>query len=266
MTGVLRVLRERRPLLQALVGRELKARYKGSALGVIWSLATPLMMSCTYMFFFHYLAGRGAPVESILIGIFAWQFTASSAHQGLLSITGNGNLVKKVAFPRELLPAAVTTGALIDYLISLLVQVPLITFLLLRKDLCPQWTVLLLPLPLLLHALVNFSLAMLLGSLNTVFRDTQHFTGPGLTILFFLTPAMYDHAFIVQSAIDPRLADLSLLNPLAAIFSVYRALVLPGVTLPDTPMLWVGLALPFLFAPLAWAVFRKWKKDFADYV
>ncbi len=258
----------RRELISALVGREMKARYKGSALGVLWSLLTPLFMAAIYAFFFRLLSGRAANTESIIVGVFAWQFTSNSVHQGMGCVTGNGNLVKKVAFPRVILPLAVTLAAGIDYLISLVVQFGVVGALLWMRHgfFGPQ--ILLLPLIFLWHAWFNFGLAMLLGSLNVYFRDTQHLVGVLLSALFFLSPGMYDLGFVERLAVDmhPRVLDVYLLNPLAGLFTAYRVAFLPGSAWPASPFIWIGLAWPLLFTPLAAIAFRRLQRNFADFV
>ncbi len=259
----------RRELLAALVGREMKGRYKGSALGLLWSLLTPLFMAGIYAFFFRLLSGRAANTQSILVGVFAWQFTSNCVHQGMNCITGNANLVKKVAFPRRMLPMAVTVAAGIDYLISLVVQLGLIAFLLHRSGTTYTWTLAALPLVFLLHAIFNLGLAFFLSALNVYFRDTQHLVGVGLSALFFLSPAMYDLSFVARMALDtgmdPRVMDLYLLNPLAGIFSLYRWAFL-GTLPPLGSFFWAGIAWPFVFTPLAALFFRRMQRNFADHV
>ncbi len=257
----------RRELISALVGREMKARYKGSALGLLWSLLTPLFMAGIYAFFFRLLSGRAANTQSILVGVFAWQFTANCVHQGLTCITGNGNLIKKVAFSRVILPVAVTTAAGIDYLISLVIQLGIVGFLLWREGTMFGLTLFALPAVFALHALLNLGFALFLGALNVYFRDTQHLVGVALSALFFLSPAMYDLGFIERMAGDlpPRVLDLYLLNPLAGILTLYRGAFL-ATPPPVSPFFWTGLALPLLLTPLAWAFFRRMQRNFADHV
>ena len=258
----------RRELVRALVGREMKARYKGSALGLLWSLLTPLFMAVIYAFFFRLISGRAANTSSIIVGVFAWQFTANAVHQGLVCVSANGNLVKKVAFPRVILPMAVTVASGIDYLISLLVQFGLVGFLLWRQGEFFGVNILILPLVFLWHAGFNFGLAMLLGSLNVYFRDTQHLVGVGLSALFFLSPGMYDLGFMERLAgeMHPWVMDIYMLNPLAGLFTAYRWAFLPGTVWPESPFIWIGLAWPLLFTPLAGLLFRRLQRNFADHV
>lgn len=255
-------------LIGALVAREMKSRYKGSSLGLLWSLLTPLFMAAIYSFFFRLISGRAANTESILVGVFAWHFTVNSVQQGLVCVSGNGNIVKKVAFPRVILPVAVTAGAAIDYLISLVIQFCLVGFLLWRQGVFFGTHILLLPVALLVHAWLNLGLAMLLGALNVYFRDTQHLVGVGLSALFFMSPAMYDLGFVEKMAggMHPWIMDVYLLNPLAGILTAYRRAFLPGTVWPESPYIWVGLLIGLSLTPLAWLLFRRLQSNFADYV
>ena len=100
-----RAIWDRRDLLRNLVSRNLKSRYKDSGLGFLWSVLAPLLMALVYLVFLRILA-RGVPMTEVLIGVFAWQFTAQCVGNGLGAITENSNLVTKVAFPRIILPLA----------------------------------------------------------------------------------------------------------------------------------------------------------------
>ena len=122
-------IRTHRELIANLVSRDLKSRYKGSMLGFLWSILTPLFMALIYVVFLRLLA-RGVPMEAILVGVFAWQYTANSVNGGMTSVTGNDNLVKKVAFPRWLLPLSSTLANLVNFLLTLVVQFVLLFVLL----------------------------------------------------------------------------------------------------------------------------------------
>ena len=255
-------------LITSLVARELTSRYKGSALGVLWSVITPLFMAIIYAFFFRLIAGVRAPVEAIVIGVFAWQFTAVSVNSGMVCITGNSNLIKKVAFPRSSLPVAVILAGMIDYLISLIIQVIIVTLVLYKQGGgFISWHAIAIPVVLCWHALFNLSLALILSALNVYFRDTQHLVGVLLSAFFFLSPAMYDLGFVRdRMASHPWLMDVYMLNPLAVIITWYRKLMLPGVAFEWTPSAIVGLLLPVLMFAVAWVLFKRMQRNFADYV
>ena len=260
----LRTILERRELLWNLTARELKQRYKGSALGFLWSVLTPLFMAAIYVVFLRLLA-RGVPMSDILIGVFAWQFTTQCVMGGMTCVTGNANLVKKVFFPREILPISQVAANGIGYLLSLLVQFPVLAFLLWQGGLhfSAAW-------PMFLFWMVwqtvfNLGLAMLVGALNVNFRDTQHLVGVGLSAWFFLSPVMYNMDFAANLAARwPWAVDLLYANPMAILINGYRAALLPGAPAGFPPAGWVGFALaPATLLLGAWT-YRRLQKNFAD--
>jgi len=262
----IRIVWERREMLANLVSRELKARYKGSVLGFLWTVLTPLFMAVIYVFFLRLLA-RGVPMERVIIGVFAWQFTAQSVNSGLTAITGNANLIKKVRFPRFILPTAATLANLVNYLFSLVVQVVLVGILLGLQHQTISPMIVLLPLLLVYHTLFNLSLSLLLSSANVYFRDAQHLVGVLLTAWFFASPAMYDLS-IVQRVADkyPLLTDLYMLNPMAVIITGYRALMLPDAAFPWSWAVGVSVAITCILFIAAFVVFRRAQRNFADWL
>ena len=260
----------RRELVRRLVGRELKGRYKGSALGVLWSVLNPLFMAAIYALFFSLIAGVGgkAAVPMIVIGVFAWTFTVTSINGGLMCITGNANLVKKVRFPRVLLPVSVTASGLVDFLISLIIQFVIVGGLLMTKGEFISGQVWMLPFVLVLHTVMNLAMCMIVGACNVYFRDTQHLVGVGVSAWFFLSPVMYDLAFIGGRVGEAQawVVDAFLLNPLALVITAYRAVILPDVYFPINAWSIGGLVLTGLMALVSWLVFHRLERDFADFV
>ncbi len=263
--SIIRTIMERRELVANLVSRELKSKYKGSVLGFLWSLLTPLFMAVIYVFFLRLLAGRGVPVENIIIGVFAWQFTALCVNGGMTCVTGSSNLVKKVYFPRFILPLANTLANLVNFLLSLAVQFVILFLLLgLKGTTISPWS-LALPVLILYHTLFNLGLALIMSSANVYFRDTQHLVGVLLSAWFFVSPVMYDLSFVERAAsASPLLANLYMLNPMAVIITGYRALTIPGEVFPWTPYTIAALVLPLVFLWIAGIVFQRSEKNFAD--
>lgn len=256
-----------RDLLQNLVARDIKGRYKGSALGFLWSILNPLFMAVIYIFFLRLLAGRGVPNEEVIIGVFAWQFTVQCVTGGLPCITGNANLVKKVAFPRVLLPLSVVAANLVNFLLSLTVQLVLVTLLLATQgERLSLWSVAL-PGVILYHALFNLSLVLLVSSANVYFRDTQHLVGLLLSAWFFVSPVMYNLSFVERfTGPWPWVASVYLLNPMALIITAYRVLQLPAAVWPASPVLAVAWLWPTGLLALAWMIFQRAQRNFADFL
>ncbi|MBN1268705.1 MAG: ABC transporter permease [Kiritimatiellae bacterium] len=263
--NVVRAIWERREMLANLVSRELKGRYKGSALGFLWTILTPLFMAVIYVFFLRLLAGRGVPMEQIIIGVFAWQFTVQSITTGMGCVTGNANLVKKVYFPRLVLPLATTTANLVNFLLTLVVQFALIIVLRWGGQIMGVGA-LAVPLLILYHTLFNLSLALLVAASNAYFRDTQHLVGVFLSAWFFLSPVMYNLSFVerLMGEQPAILLDLFMLNPMTVIITGYRAMILPDVTFPWSPFAVAGLVWPLVLLGVSLVVYEKSQKYFPD--
>lgn len=261
---VYRIIKYHREMLINLVGRELKSKYKGSALGFLWSVLTPLFMAFVYVFFLRLLA-RGVPLESIIIGVFAWQFTAQSVNEGLFSITGNANLVKKVFFPREILPAACVFSNMINYMLSLIVQFILVGIMLVSHGSFFSWTAVFVPCIVAYHVMFLLSLAYLLSAANVYFRDSQHLVGVLLSAWFFSSPAMYDLSLVETMARNHTwVIQLYMLNPMANIITAYRAALLPDAIMPIMPTACIGIAIPFILFAISHRVFQRAQRNFAD--
>jgi len=263
--NLFRSVMERRELLWNLTQRELKLRYRGSALGFLWSVLIPLFMALIYVVFLRLLGGRGVPMADIIIGVFAWQFTVQCVNGGLTSITGNANLVKKVAFPRIILPLSGTLANFITYLLSLLVQFPFVAFLFhgTGQSFSPWlWA---LPAVMLVHLLFNFALSLLLAAANVHVRDAQHLVGILLSAWFFVSPVMYNLSFVERVAErHPWLPHVFLLNPLSVILTAYRSVITEGVAFPWEAASAVSVGLVVVLVAVGVVVFQRLQKDFAD--
>lgn len=265
--NVLKTILTYRELIWNLVLRDLKGRYKGSLLGFLWTILTPLFMAIIYIFFLRLIAGRGVAIrhEDIIIGVFAWQFTVQSVSTGTQCISGSANLVKKVFFPRILMPLSTTLSALVNFLLMLVVQWLVVAALLARDgQMLSAWT-LALPLVLAAHVAFNFALTLLVSAANVYFRDTQHIVNLFLSAWFFMSPVMYTFTLVeTMAAGTPRLAQLYLLNPLAVIITGYRSLQLPDTAFPWSYAAVAGWLWPVALLIAAYVIFQKAQKNFAD--
>jgi ABC-type polysaccharide/polyol phosphate export permease len=259
------VIVERRELLANLVKRELKIRYRGSVLGFLWTLLIPLFMALIYVGFLRLMAGRGVPLAEIIIGVFAWQFTVQCVNSGLHSITGNVNLVKKVAVPRFILPLAATLANTVNYLLSLIVQFPLVIILLATKDQSMSLWFVALPAVILLHLAFNLALSFFMAACNVHLRDTEHLVGVGLSAWFFVSPVMYNLTFVEHMAPKyPWLMDIFMLNPIAVIITAYRSLLLPDVTFEWTWPVVASMVMCMILLVVAYRMFQRLQRNFAD--
>ncbi|MFA7159235.1 MAG: ABC transporter permease [Kiritimatiellia bacterium] len=264
--GVITDILTHRELLTNLVMRNLKSRYKDSVLGFLWSILTPLFMAVIYLVFLRILA-RGVPMTEILIGVFAWQFTVQCVFNGLTCITDNGNLVKKVSFPRVILPLATTISNLINFLLTLIVQFALLAVLLGLHGQHVSLFTLAVPAVIAVHFLFCFGIVLFLSCSNVYFRDLEHLVSVLVTAFFFITPVMYSYGMMEEIALAynlPVLAQVYMANPMAVIISAYRALILPGAAFPLGAGTCAGAIIALLFVFPAYRLFRKLQGNFSD--
>ena len=219
-----------RNLIESLVIRDLKVRYKNSVLGFAWSLLNPLLMMGVFTFIFTVVfpssEGRGFPIF-LLSGLLPWQCFSNSISNSTRSIVDNAHLIKKVYFPREVLPVASILSYLVNFFLALVVLFAL--FPLFRVRVTP-W-VLLLPVIILIQLLFTLGLAFILATMNVFYRDVQHIMETLMLVWFFLTPVFYSlesmRPVFVGLRIDLR--DLIyILNPMASLVKAYRAVLYQG--------------------------------------
>lgn len=263
----------KRELLWMLAARNLTIRYKGSALGFFWSLLTPLAMIVIYALFAgvlglkRQLMGLGGTafdyLPFLVTGIIVWQFTAGALTDSLYAIVGNANLVKKVYFPRIILPASTVVANTVNFLLTFVI---LLLYLVLTGALRPGAALWLLP-ALALHLTLCFGISFLVSTLNVYFRDTEHIVGLLLLAWFFLSPVMYEASLQLTAAapiLPASLLGIVYLNPMAGILALYRRALLgmdltplvPGTGLPlDPAWLWLSALTSVLVLALGlWAL------------
>ena len=229
----LRELWQYRELIRNLVMRDLKVRYKSSALGIVWSWLNPLLMMIVYTVVYTTLRGGDESIDHysvlLLCGLLPWNFFNDSVFQATGSIVGNAHLIKKVYFPREVLPISVVLSNLVNFLIAL----PVFFILVLFSGAPLTWWALLLPITILIQVAFTIGLTLFLTTLNVFFRDTQIILGVVMLACFFLTPVFYPIQDVPQQVTVLRInfnAQLWLrrLNPMASIIASYRDLLYRG--------------------------------------
>jgi len=211
-------------LIIVLVQKEMKVRYKNSALGYAWSVANPLVFTAVYcvaLGVFLRLQIPGYPYPLFLIaGQFPWQWLASSMGGAPMVFIANACLIKKVRFPRHVLVASSVLSDAIHFLLT----IPVVVLLLLWYGFAPSWSWL--PgIPLLAFAqfLTVYGAALAVASVNVVFRDLERLVGIFLQALFFLTPVVYSVSIVpLQYHVWIRL------NPVAPLIRAWQKLFLDG--------------------------------------
>ncbi len=255
-----------RDLVRNMILRNLRIRYKGSALGFFWTMINPLFMMGIY-FIFISLLKIPISLPQLLIGILAWQFFTMCLSDSVGVITGYPSLIKRTHFPRLIFPFSMVAANLVNFLLSLLVLVIfLIVYVLLSGTpiyLGASW--LLLPLIILLQTVLILGLASFFSCLNVYFKDIEHIMSIILLAWFFLSPIMYPLEKVREVAASKGawLFNLYIMNPMASIVTCYRHAIL-GTPLPQTPFFYLSLLLSPIFLILGIWLFLKKEPYFAD--
>ncbi|MDE1997951.1 MAG: ABC transporter permease [Burkholderiales bacterium] len=252
-----------RSLIHASAKREVLGRYRGSALGLLWSFFNPLFMLVVYTFVFsevfkaRWSAGSESKTEFALVlfaGLLVFNLFAECINRAPSLILSNPNYVKKVVFPLEVLPLVNLLSALYHMLMSLVVW--LAAYLILFG--LPHATVLLLPLVILPFALFIMGLSWAMASLGVFLRDVSQFIGVVVTTLMFLSPIFYP-----ASALPETYRHILYFNPLTPVIEMTRDVLYWGKT-PDFLVLTMYWMATGAVAWLGFVWFQKTRKGFAD--
>ncbi|MCL4534600.1 MAG: ABC transporter permease [Bacteroidetes bacterium] len=212
-----------RELLSTLVVRDLKLRYRNSLLGFVWSLLNPLLMMLVFTTVFTVMMrNNGTPNFPIfaLIGILAWNWCSSSVMASVNSVVGNAPLIKKVYFPREVLPTSTVLSNMANFLLALIVLFPL----LLAFGIRPSAALVLIPVVIAGQAIFLLGLAFVLSAVNVFFRDTLMIVDVLVLAWFFLTPVFYR----IEDLFPNYTRLMYWLNPMASYITSYRQILLNG--------------------------------------
>jgi len=239
--GVVTLVRDlvrSRELLANLIGREVKGKYKRTALGQLWSLANPLAQMIIFSVVFSQImriepdpgdpSGLDMFALFLMCGLLPWLFFANSLTGGMSSLVANENLIKKVWFPRAVLPVASTGALLFSWTMEMAVLV--VALLVFGASVLPWVPVVVVFMVLL--TLFSAGAALMFSVVNVYFRDVQHLTSIVLQAWFYLTPVIYPIKYVVDKSdgVGPivghvTVLDLYRLNPMERFVAIFRALL-----------------------------------------
>ena len=272
-----------RDLLILLTRTELKVKYKESALGYAWSMLNPALVLAIYYVIFKVIARTQQPHFAIWLfcGLLVWNLFNNSAQASTTVVVGKAGIIKKVAFPRELLAMSTVGVAVVLFAI----QVVVLTIFLAVFQLTPDWGSLWL-LPLAFVALLVFTSAVsiFLSAVNVYLRDTQHLTEVALMAWFWLTPIVYPYGQVASHLKSYHVTWLYLANPIAPIAMTFQRVIYgqtsyttttAGVTtihplLPTYGDSWYAMMIGIVFVVgialflLALVVFGRLEGNFAE--
>ena len=248
-----------RELLLVFTWRNVLVRYKQTVLGIAWAVLQPFFLMVVFTIFFQRLghassSGIPYPIFSYS-GLLPWTFFATSLTQSANSLVGNQNLLRKIYFPRLIIPLATVLTSLID----LLVASTLLGGMMIYYGIYPGWRVVMLPALVLLAFTTALGLGLWLSALNVKYRDVQYVVPFLVQIWLFSTPAVY-----VGSTFHEPWGTLLGLNPMQGVVSGFRWALISGQS--PGPMIGVSIGVAVLLLVSGVVYFRRLEKTFADIV
>ncbi len=248
-----------RELLKTNVKKEIRGKYKGSFLGVLWSFVNPLLMVLVYAIVFPYIMRfqEDNYLIFLIVAIIPWNFFTTVIAQGSITVRTNGNIIKKVYFPREILPISVVLSGLINFLISCII----IFIFLICSGIGLSWYLLLLPVIAIIEFMLSLGIVFAISSINIYVRDLEYIVNFIISLLFYATPVLYNINMFNGSWIS----KLLLLNPMTHIINSYRD-IMYYQQLPNMKNLGVVALVSFVIMVIGYKIFKKLEKGFAEEV
>ena len=187
-----------RELLKTNIKKEIRGKYKGSWLGVLWTFLNPLLMLAVYAFVFPYILRVNVDNYTIfmIVALIPWNFFTTAIQSGTGSVVANGNILKKVYFPREIIPISITTSQLVNFLITCIIMAVFIIF----SGVGFSVHALLFPLLVLIQYILILGLTFILSALTVFVRDIDYFVSVILMLGFYATPIVYQGEMLPRNS------------------------------------------------------------------
>jgi ABC-type polysaccharide/polyol phosphate export permease len=272
-----RLGRDARELVQAreltanLVRRDLKVRHRGTFLGMLWSLANPLLLVGLYYGIFKYILGA-SPAQDVarpdhhavpfaiyfFAGLTLWNVFSNSLAGATGSVVGSGYLLRKVYFPRAILPLSTVLASVVTFGFELVVLM-VATILLVGP---PGVSILWVPVIVLVAAVMSFGFALFFAAITVFLRDMAHFVGLLLQLWFWATPIIYSLGFVSHR---PGMVQLLKLNPMTGLVVGFRNVVVLHHP-PDLRLLGYDLLVGLVVLGIGMYTFQRWQRLFSEIV
>lgn len=248
-----------RELLYFLTWRDIKVRYKQTAIGVLWAILQPVLTTAIFTVIFTQFARFDAleipyPLFA-LSGLLLWLFVNNSINMSSNSLVGNANLVTKVYFPRLIVPVSATLAGLLDLALGFLILLGLMIY----YGVNPTWQILLAPVFVLQTILLTLSFGTLFSALNVRFRDVKFALPFALQIWLFLSPVFYPLGIF-----SGKRQFLFAFNPMSGILEGFRAALFG--TAFDWTIIGISFVLTLVLMFVSIFVFKRMEDDFADLI
>ena len=254
--NVFKELYQYRELLKTNIKKEIRGKYKGSWLGVLWTFLNPLLMLAVYAFVFPYILRVNVENYTIfmIVALIPWNLFTTAIQNGTNSVTTNGAILKKVYFPREIIPFSVTTSQLINFLITCLIMFVFILVSGVGFSIHILW----LPVIILIEYLLILAFNLVLSAVTVFVNDLSHFVQVAMTLGFYATPIVY-----LPTMLPDKFQWAMYVNPMAVLVEAYRA-VLYYHKNPNLQWLGIWGGLSVLLLITGYLIFKKLEKTFVE--
>ncbi len=246
-----------REMIYSLVRKDLRGRYKGSVLGFMWTFVNPLLQLLVYNFVFSTILK--VQIDKfylyLFIGLIPWIFFSAALTGGSVSIISQKDLVKKIYFPREVVPISYVTSSFVNMLLSFVVVFAVVIISGVKLSV---WGLMCLPAIMLVEYFLCLGIALITSSVTVYFRDLEHILGIVAMAWMYATPICYPESYVPE-----KYKSLYHLNPMTSIVEAYRAVLYEG-TVPKMMTLIESVALGIFFLFIGSLIFRRLNRRFAE--
>ena len=245
-----------RELLKTNITKDVGGKYKHSFLGVLWSFLNPLLQIAVYALVFQVILKSDIENYAVYLccGLIPWQYFSNVVIRGAAVMVDNGNIIKKVYFPREILPISLVASEGVNFLISTTIILGFVIF----GGIGLSWNILWYFLILAIQIIVSIGIAFLVPSLPVYIRELLHLLGILMQLLFYATPIVYS-----MDSVPASMKWLLMLNPMSYLIEGYRN-IFYNKTMPNFKGLLIALVMGVVLCVCGYFIFRKLEKRFAE--
>ena len=256
------LINEYREMIISLVRKDLRGRYKGSVLGFLWTFVNPLLQLIVYTIVFSIImrASYEQYYLFLFVALVPWMFFSSSVTDGAASILKEKDMVKKIYFPREVLPISTVTSAFVNMILTFVVV--FIVVIVSGRGINPL-ALLCLPVVMVVEYVLCLGIALIVSSLTVYLRDLQYILGIFVMALQYMTPVMYGVDMVENSGAGDWLILIFNLNPMTPIIKIYRQIIYYG-EVPELGSLALALIIGIVFIVVGEVLFKKLQRGFAE--
>lgn len=249
-------LYEYRQFLRTSIKKEFRGKYKKSFLGVLWSFLNPLLQLIIYSIVFPFILKNGVEnyTAFLIVALMPWNFFNMTILQSTASVVSNGGIIKKVYFPREILPISTATSNLINFLITGVIVLIMLIFMKVRLTIA----VFILPIIVTMQYIMQLGFSFIFSSITVYIRDVEYLLNVFMMLMFYLSPIVYSPTMIPK-----RFLPFFKLNPMWHIIGYYRTILYEG-KIPNMNSVFCMFVICFILLILGYLIFKKLKRRFAE--